>query len=167
MLKYAKIKALAVREDARGRGTGAALLKRCVQVYWQLDCMLLFGKFETTRDLGPYYTRQGFTVPEPKLTIDAAPCSPAFPSTSAQDQVRRPSTGGAATSAEPVQPAPYDTGAGCVDGPRVNPGHRIRVRLVVGASRVRDYRENVAPSTRTQQTELGRNAGNRLFLAAR
>ncbi|MFJ9250317.1 GNAT family N-acetyltransferase [Streptomyces sp. NPDC101776] len=62
MLKYAKIKAVAVREDARGRGIGAALLKRCVQVYWQLDYMLLFGEFATERDLGPYYTRQGFTV---------------------------------------------------------------------------------------------------------
>ncbi|MFE9647467.1 GNAT family N-acetyltransferase [Streptomyces sp. NPDC006365] len=70
MLKYAKIKAVAVREDARGRGIGAALLKRCVQVYWQLDFMLLFGGFETPRDLGPYYTRQGFTVLRPGQTID-------------------------------------------------------------------------------------------------
>ncbi|WP_019074347.1 GNAT family N-acetyltransferase [Streptomyces hokutonensis] len=70
MLKYAKIKALAVREDARGRGIGAALLKRCVQVYWQLDYMLLFGEFATERDLGPYYRRQGFTVVEPGQTVD-------------------------------------------------------------------------------------------------
>jgi GNAT superfamily N-acetyltransferase len=70
MLKYAKIKGLAVRDDARGRGIGAALLKRCVQVYWQLDYMLLFGEFDTARDLGPYYTRQGFTVMRPGETID-------------------------------------------------------------------------------------------------
>lgn len=70
MLKYAKIKAVAVREDARGRGIGAALLKRCVQVYWQLDYMLLFGEFETPRELAPYYTRQGFTVLRPGQTID-------------------------------------------------------------------------------------------------
>ncbi len=57
-------------EDARGRGTGAALLKRCVQLYWQLDLMLLFGGFETPRELGPYYTRQGFTVLRPGETID-------------------------------------------------------------------------------------------------
>ncbi|MFI0515786.1 GNAT family N-acetyltransferase [Streptomyces sp. WSLK1-5] len=62
MLAYAKIKALAVSEDARGRGIGAALLERCVQVYWQLDYTLLFGEFDTERDLGPYYTRQGFSV---------------------------------------------------------------------------------------------------------
>ncbi len=62
ILKYAKIKAVAVSEDAHGRGIGAALLKRCVQVYWRLDYMLLFGGFEAARDLGPYYTRQGFTV---------------------------------------------------------------------------------------------------------
>ncbi|MGD9486103.1 GNAT family N-acetyltransferase [Streptomyces sp. TRM70308] len=70
MIRYAKIKAVAVDKDARGRGIGAALLKRCVQVYWQLDYMLLFGEFETTRALGPYYTRQGFTVLEHGQTID-------------------------------------------------------------------------------------------------
>ncbi|MET9142036.1 GNAT family N-acetyltransferase [Streptomyces parvulus] len=70
MIRYAKIKAVAVNKDARGRGIGAALLKRCVQVYWQLDCMLLFGEFETTRAPDPYYTRQGFTVPEHGQTHD-------------------------------------------------------------------------------------------------
>ncbi|MBT2423693.1 GNAT family N-acetyltransferase [Streptomyces sp. ISL-22] len=70
MLKYAKIKAVAVGEEARGRGIGAALLKRCVQLYWQLDYMLLFGEFDTERELGPYYTRQGFTVLRPGETID-------------------------------------------------------------------------------------------------
>lgn len=70
MLKYAKIKAVAVRDDAPGRGIGAALLKRCVQLYWQLDYMLLFGEFETGRNLGAYYMRQGFTVLRPGQTID-------------------------------------------------------------------------------------------------
>ncbi|MFB6772812.1 GNAT family N-acetyltransferase [Streptomyces sp. NPDC056337] len=70
MIRYAKIKAVAVDKDARGRGIGAALLKRCVQVYWQLDYMLLFGEFETTRALGPYYTRQAFTVLEHGQTTD-------------------------------------------------------------------------------------------------
>ncbi|MFA3838635.1 GNAT family N-acetyltransferase [Streptomyces aureus] len=70
MLKYAKIKGVAVRKDAHGRGLGAALLKRCAQMYWQLDFMLLFGEFETSRALGPYYTRQGFTVLEPGQTTD-------------------------------------------------------------------------------------------------
>ena len=59
MVKYAKIKAVAVREDARSRGISTALLKRCVQIYWQLDYMLLFGEFETSRALGPYYERHG------------------------------------------------------------------------------------------------------------
>ncbi len=70
MLKYAKIKALAVDEDVRGRGVGAAPLKRCVQVYWQLDYMLLFGGFETERELGLYYMRQGLTVLRPGQTAD-------------------------------------------------------------------------------------------------
>ncbi|MGW3359943.1 GNAT family N-acetyltransferase [Streptomyces bungoensis] len=70
MLTYAKIKAVAVHEDARGRGIGAALLKWCVQVYGQLDYTLLFGEFDTGRDLGPYYTRQGFNVLRPGQAVD-------------------------------------------------------------------------------------------------
>ncbi|WP_405876897.1 hypothetical protein [Streptomyces sp. NBC_00005] len=30
----------------------------------------MFGEFETPRDLGPYYTRQGFTVLRPGQAID-------------------------------------------------------------------------------------------------
>ncbi|QKZ23808.1 GNAT family N-acetyltransferase [Streptomyces chartreusis] len=70
MLTYAKIKAVAVSEDARRRGIGAALLKRCVQLYWQLDYTLLFSEFDTGRELGPYYTRQGFTVLRPGQAVD-------------------------------------------------------------------------------------------------
>ncbi|MFI9835246.1 GNAT family N-acetyltransferase [Streptomyces sp. NPDC051913] len=70
MLTYAKIKAVAVSEDARGGGIGAALLKRCVQLYGQLDYTLLFGEFDTGRDLGPYYVRQGFTVLRPGQAVD-------------------------------------------------------------------------------------------------
>ncbi|MEU1542047.1 GNAT family N-acetyltransferase [Actinacidiphila glaucinigra] len=70
MLTYAKIKAVAVSEDVRGRGIGGALLKRCVQLYGQLDFTLLFGEFDTGRDLGPYYTRQGFNVLRPGQAVD-------------------------------------------------------------------------------------------------
>ncbi|WP_251983041.1 hypothetical protein [Streptomyces violaceusniger] len=41
-----------------------------MQVYWQLDYMLLFGEFDTGRDLEAYYTRQGFTVLRPGQAID-------------------------------------------------------------------------------------------------
>ncbi|MFB7510788.1 GNAT family N-acetyltransferase [Streptomyces broussonetiae] len=64
MLTYAKIKAVAVSEDARRRGIGAALLARCMQVYG------LFGEFDTQRPLGPYCRRQGFTVLRPGQGID-------------------------------------------------------------------------------------------------
>ncbi|MFI5682091.1 GNAT family N-acetyltransferase [Streptomyces cellulosae] len=70
MLTYAKIKAVAVAEYARRHGIGAALLAQCVQVYGQLDYKLLFGEFDTERDLGPYYTRQGFSVLRPGHSID-------------------------------------------------------------------------------------------------
>ncbi|WP_329347545.1 hypothetical protein OG226_02005 [Streptomyces sp. NBC_01261] len=56
-----------------------SMLKRCVQVYWQLDYMLLFGEFATERDLGPYYRRQGFTVMRPGETIDVGTLLTAVP----------------------------------------------------------------------------------------
>ncbi|MEV8425695.1 GNAT family N-acetyltransferase [Streptomyces niveus] len=70
MLKYVKIKGLAVDDGARGRGLGGAMLKRCAEIYWQLDFMLLFGEFEFERALGPYYARHGFTVLNPDQTTD-------------------------------------------------------------------------------------------------
>ena len=70
MLTYVKIKAVAVSEAARRHGIGAALLARCVQVYDQLEYTLLFGEFDTERDLGPFYRRQGFTVLRQGQSID-------------------------------------------------------------------------------------------------
>ncbi|NUK50380.1 GNAT family N-acetyltransferase [Streptomyces lunaelactis] len=70
MLKFVKIKGLAVAESARGRGVGGALLKRCAQVYWQLNFLFLYGGFEIERGLGPYYARQGFTVLNPGESED-------------------------------------------------------------------------------------------------
>ncbi|MGW4912511.1 hypothetical protein [Streptomyces sp. NPDC004270] len=57
-------------EEARRRGIGAVLLVRCVQAYWQLDYTRLFGEFGTEHALGPYCTRQGFTVLRPGQGID-------------------------------------------------------------------------------------------------
>jgi GNAT superfamily N-acetyltransferase len=70
MLKFVKIKGLAVAESARGQGVGVALLKRCAQVYWQLNFLFLYGGFEIERRLGPYYARQGFTILNPGETED-------------------------------------------------------------------------------------------------
>lgn len=70
MLKYAKVKAVAVAEPTRGQGLGSALLKRCVQVYWALGFMLLYGEFAIERELGPYYHKQGFDVLDPGQTTD-------------------------------------------------------------------------------------------------
>lgn len=70
MLKFVKIKGLAVAESARGSGVGGALLKRCAQVYWQLNFIFLYGGFDVDRELGPYYARQGFTVLNPGETED-------------------------------------------------------------------------------------------------
>lgn len=43
-----------------------------MQIYWQLDYALLFGEFETSRALGPYYERHGFTVLAPQDAIDVS-----------------------------------------------------------------------------------------------
>jgi predicted N-acetyltransferase YhbS len=64
MLKFAKIKALAVAEHARGQNLGTALLKRGLQLYWQLDFRLVYGEFTTGSGLETYYRRHGFTVME-------------------------------------------------------------------------------------------------------
>ncbi|MFE2090705.1 GNAT family N-acetyltransferase [Streptomyces sp. NPDC059460] len=61
----AKVHGLAVAETARGQGLAAALLKRAWQVYAQLDYLLLYGSYETERDLGAFYARHGYTVLAP------------------------------------------------------------------------------------------------------
>ncbi|MFB6990285.1 GNAT family N-acetyltransferase [Streptomyces sp. NPDC056304] len=61
----AKVDGLAVAETARGQGLTAALLKRAWQVYAQLDYSMLYGSYETERNLGAFYTRHGYTVLAP------------------------------------------------------------------------------------------------------
>jgi GNAT superfamily N-acetyltransferase len=60
-----KVHGLAVAEDARGRGIASLLLKRAWQVYDQLDYFLLYGSFETDRELGAFYKNCGYTVHAP------------------------------------------------------------------------------------------------------
>ncbi|MGW7359976.1 GNAT family N-acetyltransferase [Streptomyces sp. NPDC054802] len=58
----AKVHGLAVAEEDRGQGIASFLLKRALQVYDQLDFFLLYGSFETDRDLGAFYKDCGYTV---------------------------------------------------------------------------------------------------------
>ncbi|MFE1409059.1 GNAT family N-acetyltransferase [Streptomyces sp. NPDC058770] len=60
-----KVHGLAVAEEARGRGIASFLLKRAWQVYDQLDYFLLYGSFETDRDLGAFYKGCGYAVHAP------------------------------------------------------------------------------------------------------
>ncbi|WP_424863891.1 GNAT family N-acetyltransferase [Streptomyces sp. MMS24-I29] len=60
-----KVHGLAVAEEARGRGIASFLLKRAWQVYDQLDYFLLYGSFETDRDLGACYKGCGYAVHAP------------------------------------------------------------------------------------------------------
>ncbi|MGW2089990.1 hypothetical protein [Streptomyces sp. NPDC001880] len=50
---------------ARGRGIASFLLKRAWQVYDLLDYFLLYGSFETDRDLGAFYKGCGYAVHAP------------------------------------------------------------------------------------------------------
>ncbi|WP_344328139.1 GNAT family N-acetyltransferase [Streptomyces macrosporus] len=61
----AKIHGLAVSETARSQGLATTLLKRAWQVHEQLGYFLLYGSYETERDLGAFYTRCGYTVLAP------------------------------------------------------------------------------------------------------
>lgn len=68
--KVAKIRALAVAEDARGIGIGQTLIRRSVRTYLQLGYLLVYGQFPTGSGLEKYYARQGFTVLDEGQHID-------------------------------------------------------------------------------------------------
>jgi GNAT superfamily N-acetyltransferase len=65
-----KIKAIAVAEHARGQGVGAALLKRCKQIYFHCGYMLLYGQMPPTPGLDAFYRRSGFEIQQPGEPID-------------------------------------------------------------------------------------------------
>ncbi len=69
-ISLAKIKAVAVAEHARSQHLGAALLRRCEQVYRQCRFTLLYGQIPPGRDLEKFYSRQGFDVKDPGDHLD-------------------------------------------------------------------------------------------------
>jgi hypothetical protein len=68
--KVAKIRAVAVAEDARGNGIGETLIRRTVRTYLQLEFILIYGQFPVGSGLEMYYIRQGFTVLDEGHVID-------------------------------------------------------------------------------------------------
>ncbi|MFG1706493.1 GNAT family N-acetyltransferase [Nonomuraea sp. M3C6] len=66
----AKIKAVAVAETERRRGIGAALLKRCQQIYVHCGDLLLYGAMPPTPGLSAFYRCQGFDVMEARAPMD-------------------------------------------------------------------------------------------------
>jgi N-acetylglutamate synthase-like GNAT family acetyltransferase len=68
--KVAKIRAVAVGEDARGNGIGETLIRRALRTYLQLGFLLIYGQFPVGSGLERYYTRQGFTVLDEGQVID-------------------------------------------------------------------------------------------------
>ncbi|MBB2744660.1 UNVERIFIED_ORG: GNAT superfamily N-acetyltransferase [Microbispora rosea subsp. rosea] len=65
-----KIKAVAVTGDARGQGIGAALLKRCKQIYVHCGYILLYGQMPPTPGLDAFYRRSGFEIGQLGQPID-------------------------------------------------------------------------------------------------
>src|SRR5438034_6696420 len=55
--KFAKIRAVAVAEDARGHGIGETLIRRTVRTYLQLGFRLIYGQFPVGSGLEKYYAR--------------------------------------------------------------------------------------------------------------
>jgi GNAT superfamily N-acetyltransferase len=68
--RIAKLRAVAVAEDARGNGLGETLIKRTVRTYRQLGFRLIYGQFSVGSGLEAYYARQGFTVLDEGEVID-------------------------------------------------------------------------------------------------
>jgi len=68
--KIAKIRAVAVAEDARGTGIGETLIRRTVRTYLQLGFLVIYGQFPVGSGLEEYYARQGFTVLDEGQDID-------------------------------------------------------------------------------------------------
>jgi GNAT superfamily N-acetyltransferase len=67
----AKLKGVAVAEDAQGRGIGTALIDVCTQIYTELGWGALYGQFDKKRPhLVDYYTRRGFTILGPREGIE-------------------------------------------------------------------------------------------------
>jgi GNAT superfamily N-acetyltransferase len=59
-----KIRAVAVDERARGLGLGSAMIRRCLQLYFQLGYHVAYGRFRSGSGLETYYARRGFEVRE-------------------------------------------------------------------------------------------------------
>jgi GNAT superfamily N-acetyltransferase len=58
----AKVKAVAVAEQARGKNIGGALLQRCKQVYFACGYVVVYGTMAATPGLPEFYLRNGFQV---------------------------------------------------------------------------------------------------------
>ncbi|MEU1171036.1 GNAT family N-acetyltransferase [Streptomyces microflavus] len=78
---------LAVAEHARGQGIAATLLKRTWQVYRQLGYQLLYGSYEADRDLGAFYSRNGYTVHDERR-VDAESFAMEWPTKCSQASSR-------------------------------------------------------------------------------
>jgi GNAT superfamily N-acetyltransferase len=61
-LAVVKIRAVAVDERARGLGVGSALLRRCLQLYFQLGYYVAYGQFSSGSGLETYYAQRGFEI---------------------------------------------------------------------------------------------------------
>jgi ribosomal protein S18 acetylase RimI-like enzyme len=66
----AKIKAVAVTPEARGRNIGTALIQRAREVYFTCGYMIVYGTMTAAANLPGFYQRCGFQVLEPGEALD-------------------------------------------------------------------------------------------------
>ncbi|MEV0561473.1 GNAT family N-acetyltransferase [Dactylosporangium sp. NPDC050588] len=64
-LGIARIRALAVAEEFRGRGVGGELLRRCWQLFDHAGYLIVYGQAPDTEQLERFYRSQGFDVLAP------------------------------------------------------------------------------------------------------
>lgn len=69
-IAMARIKALAVLEQMRGRGIGSALLQRALQIYDECGYMIVYGQAPGTTGLDLFYQEQDFDVLAPGTGFD-------------------------------------------------------------------------------------------------
>lgn len=73
----AKLHGLAVADHAEGQGVGAALSDSMWKVYSALGIKILYGAFETDRNLSAFYAKCGYTVHPEGEGVSLGPIFPA------------------------------------------------------------------------------------------
>lgn len=84
-----KLDILAVAPEHRGRGLGARLVRRSLDIARKSKVEMLYGQFHAQEELGGFYAGLGFTIPAPG---NPSACWPTSPSVCRPRQMKSHST---------------------------------------------------------------------------